>query len=299
MELNASITRWVAEFLGDPVSVKPLPGATSSLIAKIEGRTRTGVLRLFNHERWIKEEPDVAAHEAASLAAVSAWSVETPELIASDTSGERCGKPAVLMSFVAGRPKLTFTDHEYEEMGRVLSVMHASPVTNFNWNYCPYITGRRLTVPGWTSIPNQWAQAIRFVRTASPPPFQATLIHRDFHPANLLWTDHHLTAVIDWVNACIGPPGVDVGHCRVNLALLHGLDSANRFLAAYKKHAGAAFTYDPFWDFQTLFDFALPGPPAVYKGWTDFGVKELTNELMRKRLDLYLTSVIHKMTARA
>ena len=56
-------------------------------------------------------------------------------------------------------------------------------------------------------------------------------LHRDFHPGNLLWTDERITGVVDWVSACAGPPEEDIGHCRANLAIRHGQDWADEFLA--------------------------------------------------------------------
>lgn len=95
------------------------------------------------------------------------------------------------------------------------------------------------------------------------------------------------------MNGCIGPAGVDVGHCRVNLALLHGAWQADEFLERYRHYAGEAFGYDPYWDLVTLIDFAY-WQPEVYAGWTDLGVTGLTKELMAERLDAYVSSLLRR-----
>jgi aminoglycoside phosphotransferase (APT) family kinase protein len=52
-----------------------------------------------------------------------------------------------------------------------------------------------------------WSRAIATVR--EPPPTTAmTLIHRDYHPENTLWSRRRLTGVVDWTQASSGPPGL-------------------------------------------------------------------------------------------
>ena len=49
--------------------------------------------------------------------------------------------------------------------------------------------------------------------------------------------------MIDWASAAVGDPRADVGHCRVNLAGVLGLDAADRFLALCD-----VGDYHPYWD---------------------------------------------------
>ena len=45
-----------------------------------------------------------------------------------------------------------------------------------------------------------------------------------------------------------GPADVDVGHCRLNLAVLYSAELAADFLAAYEADAG--LRVDPYWDIR-------------------------------------------------
>ena len=75
-------------------------------------------------------------------------------------------------------------------------------------------------------------------------------IHGDFQHFNFLWTRGRLTGVVDWGAASTEPPSADVGHCRLNLAVLFGADRAERFRLAYQAEAGRSV--DPWWDLHAL-----------------------------------------------
>ena len=78
------------------------------------------------------------------------------------------------------------------------------------------------------------------------------LLHRDFHPGNVLWRRGTVSGVVDWQGACTGPAAADVGHCRVNL-LTFGTDAAQRFTVLWQRTAGA--TYHPWADVVTIIGF--------------------------------------------
>ncbi|NMM24189.1 MAG: hypothetical protein HHJ11_11935 [Phycicoccus sp.] len=54
----------------------------------------------------------------------------------------------------------------------------------------------------------------------------------------VLWCDQRLTGVVDWPNAATGNRGSDVGHCRLNLALLFDTTTAGDYLVMYERAAG-------------------------------------------------------------
>ena len=82
-----------------------------------------------------------------------------------------------------------------------------------------------------------WRRAIEVVDGPAPSD-ERRFIHRDYHPGNVLWARGRVSGVIDWVNASIGAPEADVGHCRVNLAGRFGQPAADRFLDLYRAISG-------------------------------------------------------------
>jgi aminoglycoside phosphotransferase (APT) family kinase protein len=112
-----------------------------------------------------------------------------------------------------------------------------------------------LTVPAWSKRPADWTTALSLLE--DPPPIaDSRFIHGDYQHFNLLWSRNRLTGVIDWVSADTGPREVDVGHCRLNLAVLFSVDMANQFGALYSAAAGVPL--DPRWEVIALLRY-LPG----------------------------------------
>lgn len=298
-EPSPKALRWVADAVGPGAtiqSVRHLAGATSSLLHRIEatydGRGINLVLRQFCHRDWLEEEPDLALHEAMSLQKVGQANIPTPELIAYDQTGDRCGVPAILMTQLPGSVELkpTNLDGWLIQLAAALIPLHAIEVGDFPWRYRPYNDIARLEPPGWSRAPELWKKAIGIV--AGPwPDTELCFIHRDYHPTNVLWLENRVSGIVDWPNACRGAAGIDLAWCRGNLIHLYGVAAADRFLTAYQTLAGGSFDYHPFWDLIVIIE-ALPGPPKVYPPWLTFGVRHLSSEVMQERLDAYLSSVM-------
>lgn len=300
------ILKWAANAIHPDARVhsyEQLHGGISSIVhgisLSIGGKIVNVVLRQFDNAEWVRSEPDLAVREAASLRRASqAGGVLTPRMIAFDETGSQCGMPTVLMTRLEGKVVLAPDDLSgwLGGMAQSIARIHsAAAPDDFAWTYAPYSDAASLDTSSWSKLPDKWKTAVDIV-TGRLPSYAKRFIHRDFHPANVLWHGGQVSGVVDWVNGCIGPAGVDVGHCRVNLALLHGVRTADQFLTLYRGYAGDAYDYDPYWDLVTLIDFAYGPPPEVYAGWTALGMTGLTDEMMMQRLDAYLISLVKRVS---
>lgn len=189
------------------------------------------VLRRYVNEG---DAPEMAIREATALQLVT--NLPAPRLVKVDPGGSHAGAPAVLMTRVPGehdwRPDL-------EQLAALLPRIHALDPANLP-EYESYGLHTR-TPPPWTANPDVWIKAFRLFDGPAPP-HDTTLIHRDFHPGNVLWHEGRLTGVVDWPLASRGAPQADVGHCRWNLARTQGNQVADEFLAA------TGLDYHPYWD---------------------------------------------------
>jgi aminoglycoside phosphotransferase (APT) family kinase protein len=199
---------------------------------------------------WLAEEPDLAVREATALRLLEGGGLPTPRALAVDPDGAAAGAPAVLMTRLPGRiewdPPLV--ERFLRALAEPLPAVHATAIPASVWvpEYRPY----RLEMhraPAWAARPDVWLRAIEALEGA-PPESDHVFIHRDYHPGNVLWLGGRVTGLVDWVNASVGSPWADIGHCRVNIASELGQEAADRFLALYRSVSGRSDDYHPYWD---------------------------------------------------
>ncbi|AHV99104.1 aminoglycoside phosphotransferase family protein [Paenibacillus sabinae] len=294
---------WIAGVGSRPVGVREirlLPGSTSSALYQVRlengAQSQDAVIRLYDNEQWLSQEPCLAAHESDALARSGLGRVPSPKLLGADLDGGACGLPAVLMTMLPGEVILKPLDMQswLEGLAKALAEVHAVPAGDFPWTYFSYTDIDALKPPAWTGRRDGWAEAVSFVKN-NRPEYEPRFIHRDYHPANVLWQGDTVSGIVDWPNACLGPAGADVGHCRLNLAQLYGVEAADAFLQAYLDYAGDTFSYHPYWDLLSLFDGLGEGPPQVYGGWAAFGITDLTSRIVTERIERYQASLIKRL----
>ncbi|MCT2195136.1 MULTISPECIES: phosphotransferase family protein [Paenibacillus] len=306
--LSQRTLRWVEEQFGQGakvVSALSLKGGTSSVVYGVkitQGDTcHEAVLRQFTNREWLQEEPELALHETAALQAAHAAGLPSPRALACDSYGSACGVPSVLMTRLPGRVVLNPSDlpEWLDGLARMLVEIHAAEAQPIRWNYFTYNEVSRLSVPQWSRVPEAWRRIIDRVQ-GPVPSYVPQFIHRDYHPANVLWQEGAISGVVDWANACMGPTGIDTGHCRLNLVQMYGVEAADAFLDNYLAQARreGCDVNDPYWDMLCLIEM-LPGPPEVYQGWPDLGLNGLTPELLARRLDEYAERLIRKLDTSA
>lgn len=286
------------------LEIARMAGSTTSSLFLVEtsrGAARARfVLRVLDNREWLADEPDLVSHEAAALDEAQRAGLPAPRLVAYTVDDVGFGAPAVLMSFVAGSVELRPADfgHWLAGLAGQLAAIHRHPADAFPWRFRSWVNRAALAVPSWTAVPRVWERAIEFwlqvgrVDNLSDTTASAVFIHRDYHPTNVLWHGGAVSGVVDWINACRGPAGVDVAHCRTNLAQMYGPDSADRFLDAYLKVADG-FVYDPYWDIDSLLDMSFP-EPTFYEPWEHFGLNRIAPAETRRRVDAYLERVTRR-----
>jgi hypothetical protein len=116
-----------------------------------------------------------------------------------------------------------------------LAALHAVDAV-VPWRFARYSSPDDLVCPAWMDGA-LWDGAAAAAAPPDPTTDEA-LIHRDLHPANLLWDAGELTGIVDWFAACIGPRALDLAHLRVNLALAGHERSALAVGDAYARACG-------------------------------------------------------------
>lgn len=277
-----AVRTWVSAAVGTPRNPRLLSGATTARVIGFEADDAGYVVKVFDWQTFLDEDPDRAAHEAALLALLEGSGVPAPRLVAVDTDGSECGVPAVLMSRQPGRANVE--RRHADQIVDIAASLHGLD-RSVRWDFQRYNEGLETFVPEWAGDPELWKRALMTVES-KPPPGKWRLIHRDYNSTNFLTDASIVTGVVDWLSACVGPPAIDAARIRLDLTIEGRFDVASAMEAAFQ---GRYDIVDPFWDLVDGIDL-LPyyqGPTAV----NDWG-----SGAQRQRLESWLRLALGRLT---
>lgn len=214
---------------------------------------REYVLRRWTRANWRETDPDVdVAREATALALLEAAGARTPRVLATDPDGTGADVPAMVITRLPGGlppARLSDVDGYLAQLADAEAEVHLPDPVGLP-PYRPYHDLVDRVVPADTTDPGRWRAAFEYL-AGRPEPAGSVLIHRDYHPANLLWTGERATGVIDWANASVGHPDMDTAHMRYNLTVSYGLDVATAYGRMIAARRGG---YDRYWDVRAIVD---------------------------------------------
>jgi Ser/Thr protein kinase RdoA (MazF antagonist) len=245
------VREWIRRELGsEVVRWRRLPGASTSAVHRLSLADGNSVVVRRYVWRWVLEdEPDIAQREVAALTFAARHELPVPHVLAADIEGSAIGDgiAALLMTLVPGSP---VSVPNLRALADVAAAIHSVDASPFAHRYFPWYRGALADAPLGAMDRRLWRRAIE-VWHSQMPTYRLGLLHRDFHPGNVLWK-HGAVHVVDWANACAGPWGCDIAHCRDNRIHLSGFDAADLFLLRYCEVTGAA--YDPYWEIASVLE---------------------------------------------
>lgn len=265
------------------------------------GGTRDLVLRTYVNPFYVEDAADWLNREAGALTLLPGTGVPAPELVGVDLTAAYCEYPSLLMTHLAGRPVLDDEGLETRVplLARQLVAIHALRPAERPRRYVTLTTADTVVTPKGADA-TVWAAAVDVIRKPAPP-YEGRLLHRDFQPGNVLFdvppsrpAGARVTGVVDWAATSWGPADLDVAHCSVNLALLHGPEWGLRFPDAYEE-AGGVLAADAS---ERLYWLVRDGMAAseevqsVSQPWREAGRTELTTRAVEERLDTYVTALL-------
>jgi aminoglycoside phosphotransferase (APT) family kinase protein len=120
------------------------------------------------------------------------------------------GDPAVMAERLRNAARVLAQLHRLEPAALGLGDEPAIALADEIGRWCRLLaTVEPALVPGWQDVATG-------LRSTLPPPWRSALCHGDFRLGNLLATDEHIAAVIDWEIWSIGDPRVDLGWFVIN-----------------------------------------------------------------------------------
>lgn len=239
------------------VNVRPLTGGVSSSVHALDIVDARSTRHPLVMRRYLDDDDHATdvSEEASTLVALERSTLPAPGLVAADPSGQDAGAPTVLMTRLPGRMLLTPGDPARwrEQIAAMLPRIHSLAIDTDS--VVDILDASQFGIPTWARDAAVWRDAATAAQQP-PPAYEPCFVHGDYQQFNMLWSRERLSGVVDWTFSRLGMPERDVGHCRLNFAILWGVDAAEDLRRRYESIAGREV--DPYWDLHAAIRF-LPG----------------------------------------
>ncbi len=254
----------------------PLTGGVSAQITALEIERSGGDLRRLVVRRHgagdLAVNPDVAADEAGLLALLADAGLPVPRVHLLDVSGAILPTPYLVIDFIEGDwradpPEPARAQQVAALLRRVHGFRADDPRLAFLRRRDPLCRAELDSESAAAEDADLEARLRAALRPHWPLASGApsVLLHGDFWPGNLLWREGRVAALLDWEDAGLGDPRLDLAHARLELLWAWGAEAAERFTRSYgaSPDGGQGPLYDLWAALRAL--LRLPGwglPPA-------------------------------------
>ena len=238
----------------------PLKGGLSADMMALEieepdGRKRKLILRRHNLAHLAKD-PQATEKEFRLLQITNKLGLATPEAYYFDQSGKIFARPYMLIEYVEGEMDFSPADLAscIRQLATHLARIHSIDGSGVDLSFLSESNGGcvELTKSRPMNVDPSLEEArIREALASIPPLAQrnaSTLLHGDYWPGNTLWQDDKLAAVIDWEDASLGDPLIDLAISRLDIAWIFGIEAMNTFTTHYQSLMVLDYTNLPYWD---------------------------------------------------
>jgi len=273
-----------------------LQGGISAQMTALEldlpdGRMQKLVVRC-PHPEALRQNPQAADQQFRLLQVLAAAGLATPMPFALDTSGKILANPYLVLEYVEGA--LDFAPADLDgclcQMADHLAAIHQLDGSRFDLSFLPRQPAG--CTEAWWGEPAPGEEAFGSERirqamaTARTPAqrYPPVLLHGDYWPGNVLWRDGRLAVVVDWEDARLGDPLVDLGKSRLEVAWIFGLEAMETFTRHYRSHMTLDEGDLPYWDLcaaMRLMRIAGPDLAEWAAFFAPFGRPDITEQTMR------------------
>lgn len=292
----ATVLAWAMQQAGftETPTCAPLPGSSGGGVWLLQTPAESLVLKLAASAASGGDER-LIGREARVLQALAPLELPVPRLLAVDANGNEAGAAAMLMTRAPGELLQGHDALRAAIPAMATALLHCQRrsrhlLAGRRWQPWQPASGYR--VPSWSTREALWNRAIRVATGFQAPPCNA-FIHRDPHPANLLFEQDRVSAILDWAHAGRGPAGVDGARMALNLCCLLGMEAASHFRSAFEAELGSR--QDPLLEVYAACEF-LPEPDIAASA-SALGL-DLNRNQLRGRLEHFLADAMRRMTSR-
>ncbi len=226
---------------------------------------QTTVLTLENaHKepvRWVVREhgdidrtanPHIARDEYRLLKHLEDAQIPVPKPLYVDETDTFLPMPYIIVSFVEGKTDLPQNlAHAVEQLAQMLVNIHRVDTRPLSFLPAVEVGVRRLLNPPPVvdgTFPEKEIRAFLADYDLIGSLKHLCLLHGDYWHGNILWQGDQLAAVLDWEDASLGDPLVELAKARLELLWTAGAQTMRDFTACYQRLTGIDLATLPLWD---------------------------------------------------
>ena len=260
-------------------------GMTAFEIRTTSGTTRR-LVRRSSSSYALQDNPRAAAVEYDLLRSLSAKGFPVPAPLYFDGTGERFAEPYLVIGYVDGAPEFAPSDPRdfVTRMATGLAEIHtidaAEPDVAPLSKYTPIVVRQRRHEQASRVMDVGGVQALLDEASPLPQRNRPTLLHGDYWAGNVVWKDGRIAGVIDWEEARVGDPVIDVAISRLDILWLLGVDAMDAFTDVYRSLTEFDLKDLPLWDLDAALrpSFNIGEWAAA---WPELGRPDITEATMR------------------
>lgn len=275
----------------------PPAGGISATITALELEQPGGAIKRVIVRRpaaqALERDPDAAAREYRLLQLTRSSGLPTQAPLYLDQSGTLFPTPFLVLEYVDGAPQFAFPDLNaaMQQLAWQLAAIHR--VDSYALDTSLLLGQATDAAAIFGARPGTLDQSldegrIRDILEAAWPfrrPNAPALLHGDYWPGNILWRDGKLAAVIDWEDAGLGDPLVDLSISRLDLAWIFGTEAMDSFTEQYRSRMPIDYTDLAYWDLVAalrLLRLAGADLAAWAAFFAPFGRPDITEATIRR-----------------
>lgn len=274
--------------------VWPFTGGVSADVTGVEFRTRRGeVAKLVvrRHKPHVyASAPQLAVNEFALLQRLHAAGIPVPAPRSYADGDAPFSTPAIVLEYIDGTTSFEPDRVHLAKFAQQLAHIHALDLATLDAPFLPQrtectraqVTAREGADADATRILDALAGVRPAAQRNSP-----VLLHGDYWPGNTLWRDDSLVAIIDWEDAVIGDPLIDLANSRLELFWLGGEAAMEAFTQHYLALSPLDLRNLAYWELCASL------LPALKIG--TWGLEAATEQAMRAGLGWFVEQAIGRL----
>lgn len=288
----------------------PLTGGISAQMTAFEvelpgGQAQKMILRRPGRSANRPHPAAVVEQEYRILDAVHSLGLAAPAPLILDL-GEIAPWPCFVMEWIDGAPQYAPPDRLdfARQAAEHLATIHNADLTRVEPSFLPLsrpACAEILRKPPVLMNDSLDEGMIRKALQAAPVRLRNTgvLLHGDFWPGNLLWQGGRLAAVVDWEDASLGDPLIDLAISRLDLLWIMGVEVMHAFTTHYQTLTAVDDTCLPYWDLCAALRLIRLAGTSLGE-WAaffhPFGRVDITEQTMRAHFKWFVRQALDQLS---